>query len=128
MPFTKGQMQFTRSPGPPGIHPSTTAPTRMLTQNEVLNNDDLYAAAGQYLQFSSQWTNLAENALSLKIHFFDLKKMMLNNQHQAYQLNGFDTYETICEDLNILEKSIKTESLLDAEEANQRFERLSCQF
>jgi hypothetical protein len=40
MPFTKGQMQFTRSPGSPGIHPPTASLTRILAQNEVLNPID----------------------------------------------------------------------------------------
>jgi hypothetical protein len=35
----------------------------------VLSNSDLNAAAGQYLQLSNQWSNLAENALPSKIPF-----------------------------------------------------------
>ena len=127
MSFTKGQMNFSLPSGPPKVHPPTAALTRILAQNGVLRNGELYAAAGQYLQLSTQWSNLAENALPSKIPVYDRMKKMLNNQYQADRLIDFGTYETISEDLNILAKSIETDFLLDTDETSQGFVRLSNQ-
>jgi hypothetical protein len=93
----------------------------------VLDNPSLNAVAGQYLQLSNHWANLAENALPSKIPAFDRVKNLLNKQYLAYQQHNLKRFSRSIEDLRALETRIMGDFPLDSFETSQLYERLSRQ-
>lgn len=92
-----------------------------------LGNPDLNAIAGQYLQLSNQWANLAENALPSKYAPFDRLKSLLNQQLKAYQQGDFDQHQQISADIDRLEEHIKGDYALERQELIAYFQRLASQ-
>jgi hypothetical protein len=93
----------------------------------ILNNPAYNAAAGQYLQLSNHWANLAENALPSRIPVFDRAKNLLNEKHLAYQKHQMTTYDKTIKTLGILETEIEKAFPLDAYETGQLYQKLSRQ-
>jgi len=92
-----------------------------------LNNPGLNAVAGQYIQLSNHWANLAENALSSKVLVFDHVKHLLKMKYEAYRESDFKSYRKLNKDLQVLEAQIITEFPLEKTEIFQLFKRLSRQ-
>jgi len=92
-----------------------------------LNNPRLNAVAGQYLQLSNHWANLAENALPSKVPAFDRIKNLLNKKYEAYRDNDLKSYKKTINDLRAMGTKIIADFPLDSDEVYQLFERLSSQ-
>lgn len=92
-----------------------------------LNNAALNAIAGQYLQLSNHWSNLAENALPSKISAFDQVKKLLNKKYRSYRESDFSTYNDVVDDLTDLEIAINAAFPLTQSEVNGLYERLASQ-
>ena len=92
-----------------------------------LNNASMNAVAGQYLQLSNHWSNLAENALPSKVPAFDQVKKLLNKKYKAYRESSFSAYNEIVEELSDLETSINKSFPLTQGEVNRLYERLASQ-
>lgn len=95
--------------------------------SEILNNPTLNAIAGQYLQLSNHWSNLAENSLPSKIPVFDRVKNLLYKKYEAYREYNLTTYKKTIKELQTLEAKIIADFPLDNYETSQLFERLSSQ-
>jgi len=93
----------------------------------ILNNPALNAVAGQYLQLSNHWSNLAENALPSRILVFDRFKNLLNKKYLAYKKQDLQVYEKCHKDLQALEKKIIADFPMKANEVDPLFTRLSSQ-
>jgi hypothetical protein len=95
--------------------------------SDILSNGSLNAVAGQYLQLSNHWSNLAENALPSKVSKFDRVKKLLNKKNEAYRANNNEVYGQTINDLNTLTSQIEEAFPLNSIETGQLFERLSSQ-
>lgn len=93
----------------------------------ILGNPGLNAVAGQYLQLSNHWSNLADNALPSKFPVFDKVKNLLNKQYKAYRDYNFTEYKKSLNELQDLEAKINADFPLDSCETSKLFERLSSQ-
>ncbi len=93
----------------------------------ILNNPAYNAAAGQYLQLSNHWANLAENALPSHITVFDEVKNLLNKKQLAYQKHQMTSYDKTHRALGKLEKDIAKAFPLDAYQTTQLYQKLSRQ-
>lgn len=93
----------------------------------ILNNPTLNTITGQYLQLSTHWSNLAENALPSKIPEFDRVKDLLNKKYLAYRNHDMEIYEKTFSDLLKEEDNIISDFPLDDNGIDQLFERLSSQ-
>lgn len=93
----------------------------------LLDNPAFNAVAGQYLQLSNHWSNLAENALPSRIQVFDQVKKRLNQKYAAYREYDLQAYKKAINDLNGLNTSIMADFPLDDHETNQLYERLAGQ-
>jgi len=91
------------------------------------NNPALNAIAGQYLQLSNHWANLAENALPSRISEFDRIKNLINKKYDAFRQYDLKTYKKSINDLQALETTILGDFPLDYPEITQLFEKLSSQ-
>jgi hypothetical protein len=94
---------------------------------EYLNNPRLNAVAGQYLQLSNHWANLAENALPSQETSFDRVKNLLNKKYDTYRQYDLKSYKKTINDLQALETKLIGDFPLDSYEVSQLFERLSSQ-
>lgn len=92
-----------------------------------LGNPSLNAVAGQYLQLSNHWSNLAEYALPSSIPEFDKIKNLLNKKYEAYRNHDINVNQKAITDLNTLRKEITADFPLDMVETARLFERLSGQ-
>ncbi|MFN2304143.1 MAG: DUF4872 domain-containing protein, partial [Anaerolineales bacterium] len=92
-----------------------------------LNNAALNAIAGQYLQLSNHWSNLAENALPSKVPVFDQVKNLLNKKYKAYHESDFVTFEEVVADLYDLEGRIAADFPLNQTEVDGLYKRLASQ-
>jgi hypothetical protein len=92
-----------------------------------LNNPRLNAVAGQYLQLSNHWANLAENALPSQETSFDRVKNLLNKKYDTYRQYDLKSYKKTINDLQALETKLIGDFPLDSYEVSQLFERLSSQ-
>jgi len=93
----------------------------------ILNNPSLHAITGQYLQLSTHWSNLAENALPSKIPEFDRIKNLLNKKYLTYRDHNMELYKKTIDELQELEDKLISDFPLDDSEISQLFERLSSQ-
>lgn len=92
-----------------------------------LNNPRLNAVAGQYLQLSNHWANLAENALPSKVAAFDQMKNLLNKKYDAYRQYDLESYKKTIKDMRALEIKLTADFPLKGNDVSQLFERLSSQ-
>ncbi len=92
-----------------------------------LNNPSLNAVAGQYLQLSNHWANLAENALPSKVPAFDRVKNLLTKKHEVYRQFDLKSYKKTINDMQALETNLTNDFPLDSYEVSQLFDRLSSQ-
>ncbi len=92
-----------------------------------LNNPRLNAVAGQYLQLSSRWANLAENALPSNVPAFVRIKSLLKKKYQAYQDGDLKTYKKTIHDIRRLTSKIMADFPLDRWEISHLFDQLSSQ-
>ncbi len=93
----------------------------------ILENPALNAVAGQYLQLSNHWANLAENALPSKIPAFDRVKNLLNKKYLAFKSHNLKQYSKTTQDLRALETRIIGDFPLDSYETSQLYDRLARQ-
>ena len=91
----------------------------------ILSNASLNAAAGQYLQLSNHWSNLADNALPSNIPVFDRTKSLLNKKYQAYRINDMQAYQNASEQLKPLIDEVEVAFPLDSHQTGQLYEKLS---
>ncbi len=92
-----------------------------------LNNPRLNAVAGQYLQLSNHWANLAENALPSQVTAFDRVKNLLNKKYDSYRHFDLKLYKKTINDLRAFETKLTANFPLDSYEVSQLFDRLSSQ-
>jgi len=91
----------------------------------ILSNASLNAAAGQYLQLSNHWSNLADNALPSNIPVFDRTKSLLNKKYEAYRINDMQAYQNASEQLKPLIDEVEADFPLDSHQTGQLYEKLS---
>jgi len=94
---------------------------------EYLNNPTLNATAGQYLQLSSHWANLAEIALPSSVPAFDQVKNLLNKIYNAYRESNMKAVKTSHNQLNKQISKLQSEFPLDKFNRKKLFQRLSTQ-
>lgn len=92
-----------------------------------LGNPGLNAVAGQYLQLSNHWANLAENALPSQIPAFAEVKNLLNKQSEAYRQSDLAAFHQAKQDLQSVEKKIVQDFPLNDLETSELYERLANQ-
>ncbi len=92
-----------------------------------LNNPRLNAVAGQYLQLSTHWLNLAENALPSWVPAFDHFKVLLTEKFKAYKISNLDGCRKTQNRLIKQQAKILGDFPLDRTKISQLFERLSSQ-
>jgi hypothetical protein len=92
-----------------------------------LGNPALNAVAGQYLQLSNHWANLAESALPSAVADFDKVKNLLSQRYEAYRKNDLKALQKSVKSLHTLEGRINQTFPLDEAETGQLFERLGSQ-
>ncbi len=85
----------------------------------------LNAVAGQYLQLSNRWSNLADNALPSSLPEFDRYKKLLNKKYAVYQENNDELNKKTAAQLNAMEVKFNQDFPLDGFETNQLLEKLS---
>lgn len=93
----------------------------------LFGNPELNAVAGQYLQLSNHWSNLAENALPSRLPIFDRVKNILNKQYEAYRTFDLQIYQQAIVELEALAKEVNREFPLNKDEIKQLFEKCSNQ-
>lgn len=92
-----------------------------------LGNPALNAVAGQYLQLTNHWANLAESALPSAVTEFDEVKSLLSQRYEAYRKNDAKALQKAAQALGTLESRINRTFPLDDAETGQLFERLASQ-
>ncbi|MCB2210061.1 BtrH N-terminal domain-containing protein [bacterium] len=92
-----------------------------------LGNPALNAVAGQYLQISNHWINLAESALPSTVPDFDTTKGLLSQRYEAYRKNDAKGMQKSLKSLQTLENRINKTFPLDDAETSELFERLASQ-
>jgi len=92
-----------------------------------LNNPKLNAVAGQYLQLSTHWSNLADNALPSWVPDFDRFKILLTEKFKAYKISNLDGCRKTQNRLKKQQSKILRDFPLDRTKISQLFERLSSQ-
>jgi hypothetical protein len=92
-----------------------------------LNNPELNAAARQYLQLSTHWANLAENALPSSIPVFVLVKNLLNKKYLAYRRSNTKAYKSTHKELKKRITRLQTKFPMDNHETNLLYKKLSTQ-
>ena len=78
-----------------------------------LGNPGLNAIAGQYLQLSNHWANLAEAALPSQVPCFEQFKSLIYKQAKAYRATNLSEYHKLSKELRSLEKNIYKDFPLD---------------
>lgn len=92
-----------------------------------LGNPALNAVAGQYLQLSNHWANLAESALPSDFSEFATVKSLLSQRYKAYKKNDDQALQKTNKALQTLEDQIIGAFPLDEAETEQLFETLASQ-
>ena len=92
-----------------------------------LNNPRLNAVAGQYLQLSNHWSNLAENAIPSRIPAFDHVKNLLNKKYEAYRESKMDTFHKNQKSLLKQTARIQSDFPMDMPETEALFSHLATQ-